>query len=125
MAKTIGRDQSGVWRGVLQFQQVFKFNQVIIDLACDTTRARYKFLSDPQLVVDSYFHGLVSAHPRTRYRPGIDAVLYYTISAHFPTALQDWWFNVSVNVIFSTLTLRSTRPTLSSIQMIVLENDSH
>lgn len=63
-------------------------------LACATTRARYAFLSDPQLVVDAYFHGLTSRHPRTRYRPGIDAVLYYTLSAHFPTAFQDWWFNV-------------------------------
>jgi len=59
-----------------------------------THRARYAFMSDPKLVVDCYYHALTAKHPRTRYRPGIDAVLYYTISIHFPTKFQDWWFNI-------------------------------
>jgi len=71
-----------------------EYGDAFYRFTCATTRARYAFLSDPKLVVDSYFHALTATHPRTRYRPGIDAVLYYTLSAHFPTALQDWWFQI-------------------------------
>ncbi|KAI6233373.1 hypothetical protein M3Y99_00918100 [Aphelenchoides fujianensis] len=71
-----------------------EYGEDFYKFTCATTRARYAFLSDPELVVSAYFHALTARHPRTRYRPGIDAVLYYTISAHFPTALQDWWFQM-------------------------------
>ncbi|KAI6192298.1 17-beta-hydroxysteroid dehydrogenase type 6 [Aphelenchoides bicaudatus] len=71
-----------------------EYGEDFYKFTCATTRARYAFLSDPQLVVDAYFHGLTAKHCRTRYRPGIDAVLYYTLSAHFPTKFQDWWFQI-------------------------------
>ncbi|KAI6231441.1 hypothetical protein M3Y95_00382100 [Aphelenchoides besseyi] len=71
-----------------------EYGEEFYKFTCATTRARYAFLSDPQLVVDAYFHALTARHPRTRYRPGIDAVLYYTVSAHFPTKFQDWWFQM-------------------------------
>jgi NAD(P)-dependent dehydrogenase (short-subunit alcohol dehydrogenase family) len=71
-----------------------EYGEDFYKFTCATTRARYAFLSNPQLVVDAYFHGVTAKHPRTRYRPGIDSVLYYTVSAHFPTLLQDLWFQI-------------------------------
>ncbi|CAD5233867.1 unnamed protein product [Bursaphelenchus xylophilus] len=68
-------------------EEFFKYTQ-------DTTRIRYGFGSDPKIVVDAYFHALTAKHPRTRYRPGIDAKLFYIPSAHLPTLLQDWWFQM-------------------------------
>ncbi|CAD5230935.1 unnamed protein product [Bursaphelenchus okinawaensis] len=71
-----------------------EFGEKFFEFTRETTQARYGFGSDPQLVVDSYFHALTAKYPRTRYRPGIDALLYYVPSAHMPTLLQDWWFQM-------------------------------